>query len=367
RATAVPRPAELARQTRRRVRTLFRAYQDCRAGFAGRDMQGVRATERPTLASRSGLDLLDPARRPAPAPPTLPALRADAVELHPVTAHDEAEEARDPLLELLELLAVELDDLPAALADDVVVMLLGGLGGLVAGLPVVEVTLVRQPAFLEQLEGPVDRRIADARVHLLHGRVQLLDREVLARAEEGARDVVALRSRLEAPLAQRLLEESHAGAHHARDPTPRCCRAAPARAAARATRSASRCPAHRARHAGPRAARRARGGDRGTARPRRARGRDRCARGTRPRAAGSPRARAGRAGWRAPSAPRRAPPPAGSRRTFWRARRTFASGQDALRSLRVRHPRARARSEGPHPDHHHPPPPPPLPPSPRPP
>ena len=56
------------------------------------------------------------------------------------------EEARDALLQLLELLAVELDDLPAALADDVVVVLLLVLGGLVARLPVVEVALVGQSA-----------------------------------------------------------------------------------------------------------------------------------------------------------------------------------------------------------------------------
>ena len=30
---------------------VLRAFQDCRAGFAGRDMQGMRATERSTLAS----------------------------------------------------------------------------------------------------------------------------------------------------------------------------------------------------------------------------------------------------------------------------------------------------------------------------
>jgi len=67
-ATAVPRPAELARQTRlarqrRRCAAgnslwtpgldVRRAYRDCRAGFAGRDMQAVRATERSTLASGS--------------------------------------------------------------------------------------------------------------------------------------------------------------------------------------------------------------------------------------------------------------------------------------------------------------------------
>src|SRR5262245_15016872 len=54
-ATAVPRPAKLARQTRhaRGARLpdarwyLLRAYQDCRAGFAGRDMQEVRAASAP--------------------------------------------------------------------------------------------------------------------------------------------------------------------------------------------------------------------------------------------------------------------------------------------------------------------------------
>jgi hypothetical protein len=32
---------------------VLRAFQDCRAGFAGRDMQVVRATEGSTLASGS--------------------------------------------------------------------------------------------------------------------------------------------------------------------------------------------------------------------------------------------------------------------------------------------------------------------------
>ena len=101
----------------------------------------------PPAVSRCGvLDLLDAALRATGAPATFPALGADAVELHPVAAHDEAEEARDALLQLLELLAVELDDLPAALADDVVVVLLLRLGGLVARLPVVEVALVGQAA-----------------------------------------------------------------------------------------------------------------------------------------------------------------------------------------------------------------------------
>ncbi len=58
RATAVPRPAKLARQTSQARRSL-RACQDCRAGFAGRDMQVVRGTKRSTLASGP-----DPGRSP---------------------------------------------------------------------------------------------------------------------------------------------------------------------------------------------------------------------------------------------------------------------------------------------------------------
>jgi hypothetical protein len=64
-ATAMPRPAKLARQTSQFTMgqvfcgrglqtpslTVLRALQDCRAGFAGRDRQVVRATEGSTLAS----------------------------------------------------------------------------------------------------------------------------------------------------------------------------------------------------------------------------------------------------------------------------------------------------------------------------
>ena len=47
RATAVPRPAKLARQIRQGYLAGPRAYQDCRAGFAGRDTQVVRAPGAP--------------------------------------------------------------------------------------------------------------------------------------------------------------------------------------------------------------------------------------------------------------------------------------------------------------------------------
>src|SRR5262249_13364912 len=142
--------------------------------------------------------------------PALTALLADAVQLHPVPAHDEAEEAGDLLLEALQLVARELDDLAAALADDVVVVLLLLLDRFVARLAVVEVALGREAALLQELEGAIHRRVADARVHPLDRAVQLLDGEVALRPEEDPGDVVALRRRLEAALAQGLVEALHA-------------------------------------------------------------------------------------------------------------------------------------------------------------
>src|SRR2546425_5353551 len=147
------------------------------------------------------------------APPALPALGADAVELHAVAPHHEAEEATDAVLEALQLLARELDDLAAALADDVVVVLALALDRLEARLAVVEVALGSEPDLLEQLERAVDGGVADAGVHLLDRRVELLDGEVPRGAEEHARDVVPLGGRFETPLAQRLLEPPHPRAH----------------------------------------------------------------------------------------------------------------------------------------------------------
>src|SRR6185503_20173835 len=77
-----------------------RAYQACRAGFAGRGTHPrvppnvpTRVRPRPEPWLGSELDLLNSAglrpalRRALP----FPAVRADAVELHAVAAHDEAQ------------------------------------------------------------------------------------------------------------------------------------------------------------------------------------------------------------------------------------------------------------------------------------
>jgi len=61
---------------------------------------------------------------------------------------DEAEPRRDVLLESLETLVRELHDPPAAIAEDVVVVLGLALGVLVPGLAVREVLLVGETALL---------------------------------------------------------------------------------------------------------------------------------------------------------------------------------------------------------------------------
>src|SRR5207247_5250710 len=122
----------------------------------------------------------------------LAALGADAVALHAVAPHHEAEEATDAVLEALQLLARELDDLAAALADDVVVVLALALDRLEARLAVVEVALGSEPDLLEQLECAVDGGVADAWVHLLDRRGELLGGGVPRGAEAPARDDVPL-------------------------------------------------------------------------------------------------------------------------------------------------------------------------------
>src|SRR5207244_9118406 len=116
--------------------------------------------------SRVASDPVDAPLAPRLLPPAFAAGGADAVELHPVAADREAEEASDPLLQPLELVAGELDDLPAALADDVVVMLVLALDRLEARLTVVEVALGGQTDIVQELERAVDRRVTHSGVRL---------------------------------------------------------------------------------------------------------------------------------------------------------------------------------------------------------
>ena len=124
---------------------------------------------------------------------------AHAVELHAVIRELEAVGVRDLLLERLDLVVLELDDAVARGADQVVVVLVvAGLRGLVLGGTVAEVVLVRDAGVHEQLHGPVDRRVADARVELPRLREQLVDGDVLLPGQERLEDRLPLSRQLEA-------------------------------------------------------------------------------------------------------------------------------------------------------------------------
>src|SRR5271155_4930017 len=108
-------------------------------------------------------------------------------------AQRDAEFARDRLLEFLDRVVLEFDDAAAALADEVVVMMVAG--DLVACLALIEVALVEQVAFLEQAQGAVDGGVADVRIDLLDFGVELLGADMAPQCEEDACDVVALAGR----------------------------------------------------------------------------------------------------------------------------------------------------------------------------
>src|SRR5690606_10816115 len=81
---------------------------------------------------------------------------AQAVELHLVRGDLEAVGARDAVLERLDAVVLELDDLPAGGADEVIVVI-APHRGLVARLAIAEVARVGEAAVVQQLHGPVDR------------------------------------------------------------------------------------------------------------------------------------------------------------------------------------------------------------------
>ena len=103
------------------------------------------------------------------------------------------------VLQLLNLVALELDDEAAGVADQVIVV--GApLGHLVQRLPGTEVARLGDARLLQQLDGAVDGRQADARVLAARRGEQILQRHVPRRAQEGIDDRLALLRRLE-PLA----------------------------------------------------------------------------------------------------------------------------------------------------------------------
>src|SRR5687767_10924548 len=77
-----------------------------------------------------------------------------SVKLHPVVHEPEAALLGDSALQRIQLLVDELDDVAGLGVDQMVVM--GGVGGLVAGPALAEIVALQNPRFLEQADGPVD-------------------------------------------------------------------------------------------------------------------------------------------------------------------------------------------------------------------
>ena len=112
--------------------------------------------------------------------------------------HREAAEAlRDAVLQLLDLVVLELEDEAAFDADQMIVVIADHLE---ARLAIAELALDREAAVDEELERAIDRRVADARLALADLVEQLVDRDVIARAEELLDDRLALRGRVEATV-----------------------------------------------------------------------------------------------------------------------------------------------------------------------
>src|SRR4029077_9188308 len=115
-------------------------------------------------------------------------------------AQRDAEFARDRLLELLDRLVLEFDDASAALADEVVVMMLAG--DFIARLALVEMAFEKQIAFLEQSKRPVDGGVADVRIDFLDFGVEFLGADMAAECEKDPRDIVALAGRFKPALLE---------------------------------------------------------------------------------------------------------------------------------------------------------------------
>ncbi len=73
-------------------------------------------------------------------------------------------------LPVLDDVIIELEDVATVVADEVVVVLIVEVHWLVSSLTITEAALVSHSSLLEELERPVDGRIAHTRLHLLDKR-----------------------------------------------------------------------------------------------------------------------------------------------------------------------------------------------------
>ena len=118
------------------------------------------------------------------------------VQLVAMSQDPEAVAIRDLALGSLDHRALELDDLPAPDADQMIVVLVCDL---VARQPI-EAALLGEPGFAEQLHRPVDRRVADVRVSLTHLSIQILSGDVTPHGQEHPENRLALLGVLEVVL-----------------------------------------------------------------------------------------------------------------------------------------------------------------------
>lgn len=121
----------------------------------------------------------------------------------------ETEAAGDAILEQRDVFVLELDDLVAVVADQVIVLRLLQEVRVVIRLVAAQVDLVQQLALHQQAEGAIHRRAADGAVDFARHVQKLLSGEVLGGAEGGLHDDIA-RLRPAQSFAEQVAFESFA-------------------------------------------------------------------------------------------------------------------------------------------------------------
>lgn len=120
----------------------------------------------------------------APAVRRLHAVDAEPVELVLVVEEVKPVLAGDALLKLFDQRFFELRDLPAILADEMVVV--GTfVRELVAGETVAEMELIGDPAFAQHAHGPIDGRIPNPMIDGADSLKELINRKVICSVEKG--------------------------------------------------------------------------------------------------------------------------------------------------------------------------------------
>src|SRR5688572_9634540 len=105
-----------------------------------------------------------------------------------------AEALGDLVLQALDVVVLELEDEAALHADEMIVVIADDF---VARLAVAELRLDREAGIDEELERTVHRRVADLGVALADLAEELVDRDVIARAQKLLDDRFTLRPRVE--------------------------------------------------------------------------------------------------------------------------------------------------------------------------